>query len=556
MAIVKMTKGEEALYKAKESWKKVVEWWKEFGTWLVQVVWWTMWTIWYALTSGYEKWASITSEIRENEEWISENEKEKRRNNADKYNEKSKEHIVKAWEFGKTAVKWAWKVVKWWAKAIWHTVKWGYHLIDAWDKAIGEQIEKKQMEKWKKVWKISSFFRDNILKLLIAVWVVWYWGYEWVKYTMDNNQDWREVVVDAEIKWDSNEILLIPTWEYNLLNGKKITTSAPLTRRYLWGDLENSGDLIIGDTLTLNPANSLHNLWTKKIQKYGKFTNDISKLDSMDPSSMTPEEIEDFRYRYPIDATYLFIVKPYVDWKEVRDTMSLEEFIQRTNKIVDENKSDTKDYTGWLTWYKKDLFDVIKKGIDWESIVAYAMTELCENKEDWEFNKQLLDLLLRNAGVNFLSKVPALYDGKTSYWLYQFTEFALYDRNWEKRWASVVNKVLPPDKKIPGSVIDLNTREEQTKAAFMNALYNLNFAIKNLTDQQAKDLLSYQKSHKESFKDNTTQLIAMCHHMPKDWISLKKWHEAKYKNDLFNYGGKYTRPYWKASKNNFKALRK
>jgi hypothetical protein len=42
-------------------------------------------------------------------------------------------------------------------------------------------------------------------------------------------------------------------------------------------------------------------LWTKKIQKYGQFTNDISKLDSIDASSMTPEEIEDFRFRYPID---------------------------------------------------------------------------------------------------------------------------------------------------------------------------------------------------------------------------------------------------------------
>ncbi|MBQ5945256.1 hypothetical protein IJL65_02410 [bacterium] len=55
------------------------------------------------------------------------------------------------------------------------------------------------------------------------------------------------------------------------------------------------------------------------------------------------------------------------------------------------------------------------------------MTELCENKENGEFNKQIFDLLLQNSGVNYLSKVPAIYDNKTSYGLYQFTEYALHD---------------------------------------------------------------------------------------------------------------------------------
>jgi hypothetical protein len=48
----------------------------------------------------------------------------------------------------------------------------------------------------------------------------------------------------------------------------------------------------------------------------------------------------------------------------------------------------------------------------------------------------------------------------------------------------------------------------------MFALYNINTAIKKLTDNQAKALISYQKSNREKFKDNMTQLIAMCHHMP------------------------------------------
>lgn len=550
-----MSKKQKSLNEAKKSWKEIIKWWKKLWKWSVEVVWWTSWALWCTLLAGWNKVIAEVAKTREKTEWLSSAEIKKRIDTTVKYNDRAKDNIKLAWEFGKAAVSWLGKMAKWWGRVARHGVKAGYHLIDAWDKAIWEQIEKKQLKKWKKAWIISSFFRDNILKLLIAAWAAWYWGYEWAKYYMDKNQDWKEVIMDVEAEWNSDDTLMIPTWEYSRLNWKRITTNAPLTRRYLWWDLENSWDLVIGDTLTLNPANSLHNLWTKKIQKYGQFTNDISKLDSIDASWMTPEEIENFRFRYPIDATYLFVVKPYVDWKETKDTMSLEQFIQKTNHIVEELKSDTKDYEGWLTWDKKDLFDAIRKDINWKTIVAYAMTELCENKKNGETNKELLDLLLRNAWVNFLSNVPAIYDDKTSYWLYQFTEYALYDRNWEQRWASVVNKVLPKEKKISWSVIDLRTWKDQTKAAYMFALYNVNTAIKKLTDDQAKALLAYQKSNRENFRDNMTQLIAMCHHMPAAWISLKKWQEAGYKWDIFSYGGTHTKPYWEASKVNYESLK-
>ena len=189
-----MTKKQEALDKARESWKKITEWWKELWKWTAQIVVWTSWAIGYTLASWYEKWASMVSEIRENEEWISENERKKHRDNSEKYNEKAKIHIAKAWKFGKTAIKWTWKALKWWAKVIWHAVKWGYHLIDAWDKAIWEKIEKKQLEKWKHPWKATRFLRDNVLKLLIALSAT---GYGWYKVSQllpDKQEDKVEVV--------------------------------------------------------------------------------------------------------------------------------------------------------------------------------------------------------------------------------------------------------------------------------------------------------------------------------------------------------------------------
>lgn len=468
--------------------------------------------------------------------------------------DKAKQSWNKIVEWWKEFWKWIYHVVKWISKALWHAIKGGYHLIDAWDKAIWEKITEKKKEKWEnKISKTRNFFRNNIMKLLIAWSILWYEGTEAIQHYRDS--DWyKKIHNHNESKWNSNDVLLIPTEWYDLLKRKPITTKAPLTRWYLGWDLEKSWDLIITDTLTLNPAESLHNLWSEKIRKYGQSTKDINTLDTIDVKSMSKEDIEKFKTRFPIDGTYLFVVKPYIDWNENKNTMSFDQFITKTNNIIKNLKSDTKDYDGWLTGHKKDLFDAIRNNITWECIVAYAMTELCENKENGEFNKQLFNILLQNSGVNYLSKIPAIYDWKTSYGLYQFTEYALHDLPWDVRWASIVNKSLPNDKKIPWSVIDLNSREHQTKAAYMFALYNLNLAVKKLNDDQAKALLDYQKANQENFRDNITQLIAMCHHRPADAVALKKRHENKHKNNVYQYGKAMT--YGKASKNNYEALKK
>jgi hypothetical protein len=88
----------------------------------------------------------------------------------------------------------------------------------------------------------------------------------------------------------------------------------------------------------------------------------------------------------------------------------------------------------------------------------------------------------------------------------------------------------------------------------MNALYNLNLAVEKLTDQQAKELLEYQKNYRENFRDNITQLIAMCHHRTADAVALRDWHKEHHKNSIYKYGKAQT--YGKASRNNYRALLK
>jgi len=215
----KMTRKQEALNKAKQSWKKIVEGWKELWVWATDVVWWTAWALWYTLLSGWEKIASKVWESKANAEWITARERKKHRDNSEEYNERAKEHIARAWELGKTAIKWVWKVVKWWAKVIWHTVKWWYHLIDAWDKAIWEKIEKKQVEKWKKHWKISNFLRDNIIKLMMALSVAWYW---WAQLSKWNDWHGIEKIENndsfVEYFWNDDKLFIVDVSENNNFN--------------------------------------------------------------------------------------------------------------------------------------------------------------------------------------------------------------------------------------------------------------------------------------------------------------------------------------------------
>ena len=197
-------KREKAIDKAKESWKKAIEWWKKILKWWVGAIWWTLWAGGYAFLSALEKWAEIATKPGGDNEWITTDEQENFDKMAEKYSKKSKEHINKAWRYGTKALKWIKEIVEWLLGVIKYGAKVIYNWIDTWDKAIGEQIEKKQLEKWKKSWKVWKLIKDNIMKLAIALSVLGFWWYK-VNETVGDNKHWdkKEIVIKDEGK---NEI--------------------------------------------------------------------------------------------------------------------------------------------------------------------------------------------------------------------------------------------------------------------------------------------------------------------------------------------------------------
>ncbi len=458
---------------------------------------------------------------------------------ADKKKNHHKKPKELLWESGEAFVAWLGNIGLW----VLHTGKGIYKTLDALDSASYTML-------WAGATKITDFAKRNMIKLFLAGSLLTYGGVKTIstaEATIENNSE-------ISVAWNSAEDVAIFTDAYSKFHKKKITKSAPLTKYFLGLDQNNKNDVILSDTLIFNPAKNLHNLWTKKLEKYGK--KEIVALDNIDVSTMSDMDIEDFRVKYPIDATYLLSVRPYIEWSVLKTTLSIDEFVSRTDDIAENTAKYITTYDGWLDQNKQNLLNTIKKELRWNSLVAYTMTELCENKEDGHLNKQLFDFILKNAGVDFLALVPAIYDNKTSYGLPQFTEYALYDTPKEKRWASVVNKYIQnPEHKLPGSVIDLHSREKQMQAAYMFAVYNYAMALSKLNDRQVADLERCYENNKEKFMNNITQLVAMCHHRPKDKSALKHWINDWFSRDIYHYGSiERTKSYGKATKSNYNAL--
>ena len=204
-------KRRKPMDKAKESWKKAIEWWKGFWKWARNTLEDTALAIWFALLSAWSKWDELISNKRKKREWITENQRKKHERKAKEHSEEAKAYIKKAWEEGKKIIPEARWAIKWGWKAVWYAIKWGVHLIDAWDKAIWAKIEKKQIEKWKKPWKITKFFRDNIMKLMLALSIAGASWYGAKKLVVDTQQDKKEITVaHSDDKEDWTKVIEFP----------------------------------------------------------------------------------------------------------------------------------------------------------------------------------------------------------------------------------------------------------------------------------------------------------------------------------------------------------
>lgn len=233
--------------------------------------------------------------------------------------------------------------------------------------------------------------------------------------------------------------------------------------------------------------------------------------------------------------------------------MTLRQFIAEANsevRLVNEKMdwgAACKEYsmsTNECKTFKALAFDV--RGID---LVAYGMTEIMPSAEG-DLNVKIMEILLQNAGSNYMFTIPALYDKMLSLGFYQFTSYAV--NGGTAQGASKMNRFLPKGAKIPGSVIALRNGEHH-RAAYLFALDNLANLAKR-TNQ--KEFVALKKALKQKPGDIVT-FIATAHHAPRLALkSMKKWLSNGAKGSLNPYLIERLRPYGKKSDNNLAALEK
>jgi hypothetical protein len=227
----------------------------------------------------------------------------------------------------------------------------------------------------------------------------------------------------------------------------------------------------------------------------------------------------------------------------------LDDVITDVRKSINWDKVSTLAH---LTKKETNLVRQITESFDGKDMVSYAMTELFPSN-DGELNVEVMDFLLRNAGKEYIESIPAMYDRKTSFGPYQFTEYALYSNaeTKEKRGASIINEAITENsQKIPGSVALLRG-DDHHRAAYLFAIYNMCTLVRNLNKKEFVTLSQKWKSN----KDDLFIFCATAHHLPgaavragRNWLS----NGAKYKYE--KSCGKSIMQYAVKTRNNLDAI--
>ena len=260
----------------------------------------------------------------------------------------------------------------------------------------------------------------------------------------------------------------------------------------------------------------------------------------------------------------------YLDMYKKRsgDTeMNLKELVDRAQKVADTLYGTF----GWedlsmvhsvesdfrtLTESDVDLVKTMAQVVSGKTLIAYSVTELMPSLNDAEMNVDMYEFLLTSAGVEFLSAVPAIYDVKLSVGPAQFTEYAVYDMGGSnQRGASVMNKLVPEEAQIGGSVNKLVTIDDHLKASYLFAIYNLTRLVKYIRnhDKAEKRMDTLRDSIKER-PVAVLQFIASAHNNPGDGIqSFISWIDDDFAGSHAKRA-RHTEGYIKKSNINYKEL--
>lgn len=321
---------------------------------------------------------------------------------------------------------------------------------------------------------------------------------------------------------------------------------------------------VVPPVLTVNFAQVLEHLWDRKVALVArkKAENDLWIQNTKE------------------NGRKIFFGQYAEKWgKGEVDTRTMPEVIAHADRVIaDTNKSldwsgfntlkiknaEGRDYApfGKLNQAAVRIVHDIANEITGEMLMAYSVTELMPSLVDGEQNVEEYRLLMQYAGAEFLNGAPALGDPFLSTGPFQFTQFAIFDAEGERRGASIINQLAPKGTRIPGSVSKLTTLDSQLKAAHLFAIHNIALLVQDIVkdsnqDRKVKRLTTLIKN--KEFQAGLVQYIASAHHAPGAAIpAFKKWLDVGMKGSHAAHASNKLdmKAYIKKSFLNFVALKK
>lgn len=264
---------------------------------------------------------------------------------------------------------------------------------------------------------------------------------------------------------------------------------------------------VVPETLTIDFEKVVSDLWEKKVERV-----QAKKPDWADNTRMAKKVFSEmYEKRQPEEEMTLESLVSEAD-----------EVIQDTNAAVDWEALNMLNIPSakFQSLHDEDVYLIknIANRITGKMLIAYSMTELMPALKDHEMNADMYAFLLKNAGPEFLGSIPALSDNYLSVGMFQFTSYAVYDYDGEKRGASIINGLLPKEKRISGSVVRLLTREQQMRAAQLFAIENITRLVLGIRAGDDKKLMNQRLQRLEKQASEMSvgflQFIASAHHDP------------------------------------------
>jgi hypothetical protein len=267
-------------------------------------------------------------------------------------------------------------------------------------------------------------------------------------------------------------------------------------------------------------------------------------------SSMWKEKIDKSKNKV-VEQVFDEQVSDYL--KSVPKTMTIDDYVNQVSDSIREVRINL----NWgmvktkknLSEPQMELLRAISYTVTARDLLSFSLSELMPSRNG-NINVAVLDFLLRAAGREYVELLPALGDKETSFGLYQFTKYAVFDTGNEVRGASIINRSLPKNISIPGSVRYLNGNDHH-KAAYLNAINNLAEFIKRLDRSQVGIL---QVAYLDKKRD-LAAMIGLMHHSPEHGINAgEKWLNNGAKSSYVSSVNKRKGEYARKTVANFDAL--